>query len=647
MRMPEGHSLIPRKTIFGNPDKAAPRVSPDGTQLAFLADLDGVLNVWVGPLDEPAAAKAVTHDTGRGIRDYFWAYTNRHIIYLQDKAGDENWRVYSVDLDTGNIADLTPFDGVQARIEEVSRKFPDEIMVSLNNRVPELHDLYRVNIRTAERELVYENEGLVQFHLDDDYNLRLGLAMRPDGGTDLYMRTNAGWAPFVSVGPDDALTTGAVGFNKAGDVLYMIDSRERDTAALVQVDLTQDKVTVLAENARADVSDYLQHPTERNIEAVGTTYDRKVWQVLDNAIDADLAHLRGVCDGDMEIVSRSLDDRHWIVAYVRDNGPVSYYHYTRGDAPAAMFLFSNRAAFEDLKLARMHPVIIKSRDGLNLVSYLSLPPEHDQDGKPTGPLPMVLLVHGGPWARDEWGYNAEHQWLTNRGYAVLSVNFRGSTGLGKSFTNAANKEWSAKMHDDLVDAVNWAVEQRIADPAKIAIMGGSYGGYATLVGLTFTPDLFTCGIDIVGPSNLVTLLESIPDYWKPMLDLFITRVGDHRDDEGKAFLLRCSPLARVEQIRRPLLIGQGANDPRVKQAEADQIVSAMQQKNIPVTYVLYSDEGHGFARPENSMSFNAVAEAFLAQHLGGQYEPIGDDFTNSTIAVPAGADQIPGLKDAL
>jgi len=278
-----------------------------------------------------------------------------------------------------------------------------------------------------------------------------------------------------------------------------------------------------------------------------------------------------------------------------------------------------------------------------------LPPtsDPDGDGKPSQPLPLVLFVHGGPWGRDNWGLNSSHQWLASRGYAVLSVNYRGSTGFGKAFINAADGEWAGKMHDDLIDAVRWAIAQRVADPQRIAIMGGSYGGYATLVGLTFTPKQFACGVDIVGPSSLITLLENVPPYWMPMMPLLKTRVGDHTTPEGRKFLLSRSPLSRVDAIERPLLIAQGANDPRVKQQESDQIVGAMQKKHIPVTYVLYADEGHGFARPANRTSFFAVAEIFLAQCLGGSYQPIGSDFEDSTIQVPAGAEQIYSLSAAL
>jgi dipeptidyl aminopeptidase/acylaminoacyl peptidase len=304
---------------------------------------------------------------------------------------------------------------------------------------------------------------------------------------------------------------------------------------------------------------------------------------------------------------------------------------------------------DDYPLVKMHAPIIKSRDGLNLVSYLSLPPgsDPDGDGVPNEPLPMVLYVHGGPWARDSWGLNPMHQWLANRGYAVLSVNYRGSTGFGKNFINAANGEWAGKMHDDLLDAVKWAVDEGIAQEDKVAIMGGSYGGYATLVGMTYTPEVFAAGVDIVGPSSLVTLLQNIPPYWAPFMPVMKIRVGDVDTEEGRAELLKRSPLELVDKIKKPLLIGQGANDPRVTQLEADQIVKAMEEHKIPVTYVLYPDEGHGFARPENRMSFNAVTEAFLAEQLGGRYEPVGKDFEGSKITVPAGADDVPGLKASL
>ncbi len=641
--------LIPRDILFGNPDRAAARISPDGQQLAYLAPVNDVLNVWVGPLDDPDAAKPVTDDKERGIRTYFWAFSNEHIVYLQDVGGDEDWHVYVVNLKTGDTKDLTPLEGVAAQIEGVSHKHPGEILIGLNDRNAQLHDLYRVDLETGARTLVVENEGFLGFIIDDDYDVRFAMRFSPDGSTQVVKADGeGGWEPYATIPQEDTLTTSPAGFDKSGETLYMLDSRGRDTAALVALDLKTGEQETIASSDKADVSGALAHPTEKTIQAVNFTYARREWQVFDDEVAADLEHLKSVADGELQVASKSLDDRHWIVAFVMDNGPVRYYHFDR-ESNETTFLFTNRQDLEGLPLAQMHPVLIEARDGLELVSYLTLPPGSDTDGdaRPEEPLPMVLLVHGGPWSRDSWGYSPLDQLLANRGYAVLSVNFRGSTGFGKEFANAGNKEWGGKMHLDLIDAVNWAVAERVAAKDQIAIAGGSYGGYATLVGLTMTPEVFACGVDIVGPSNILTLLSTIPAYWQPAIQMFKDRVGDFTTDEGKAFLKSRSPLTYVDQIVRPLLIGQGANDPRVKQSESDQIVSAMQKHNIPVTYVLFPDEGHGFARPDNNLAFFAVMEAFLAEHLGGRYQPVGDDFADSSIQVPTGANQVPGLAAAV
>ena len=646
--------LIPRKQLFGNPDKAMARLSPDGRKISYLAPVNGVLNVWVGSVDHVQTAEPVTNDTYRGIRFYGWAYTNEHILYIQDKDGDENWRVYSVDLNNGETNDLTPLEGVQAQFNRISHNFPDEVLIALNDRDPQLHDLYRLNIVTGERVLVQENEGFAgltgsAFVTDDDYNVHFASRMTADGGVEILSLTDDGsWELFFKIDVDDSLTTMPIGLDKSGRTLFMNDSRDRDTAALVALDLATGEKSVLAEDSKADAGSVIVHPTKKHVQAVAFSYERKRWHVLDPSIADDLDYLRTVADGDVEIADRTLDDRNWVVAYLMDDGPLRYYLYDR-ENKQAHFLFTDREALNDAPLAKMHSAVIKSRDGLNLVSYYTLPlgTDSDGDGRPDEPLPTLLLVHGGPWGRDEWGYDSFHQWAANRGYAILSVNFRASTGFGKAFINAGDLEWGAKMHDDLLDGVDWAVEQGFADPDRLGIIGGSYGGYAALVGLTFTPETFACGVDIVGPSNLVTLLESIPPYWQPMIELLAKRAGDHRTDEGREFLTERSPLTHTDRIQRPLLIGQGANDPRVKQAESDQIVEAMQKKGIPVTYVLYPDEGHGFARPENNLSFTAVAEAFLAKVLGGRYEPIGDDFQGSTITVPVGAEDVPGLAEVL
>jgi len=666
--------LIPRAVIFGNPDRAAPQISPDGKWISFLAPVNGVMNVWVAPADDLTKARAITSDTNRGIRQYSWAFDNAHILYVQDKGGDENWKVFSVNVASGKVLDLTPFEDIKgpdgkpievpvsldkdgkpvmkvlrptARLENVSPNFPTAILVGLNHRNPQYHDLYKIDITTGKMDLVQPNTGFAEFGTDDQFKVRLAARQRPDGGLDLLQADGSGgFKDWQSIPMEDSLTTSPMGFDKSGDVLFMMDSRGVNTSRLTAVKMADGTSSVLAHNDRADVSATLVHPTQKNVQAVAFEYDKSEWTVLDPAIKADFDYLRTVNPGDMRVQSRSLDDSRWIVSFMQDDGPVKVYRYDRtpGKGGTATYLFSNRSKLEGLKLSAMRPVTIRSRDGLDLVSYLTLPV--GAGAKPAKPLPMVLLVHGGPWARDSWGYNSYHQWLANRGYAVLSVNFRGSTGFGKSFLNAGNREWAAKMHDDLIDAVNWAVAQGIADKSRVAIMGGSYGGYATLVGLTFTPDVFAAGVDIVGPSNIVTLLQTIPPYWAPMVEQFAKRVGDHRTPEGQKFLAERSPLTHVDRISKPLLIGQGANDPRVKQSEADQIVMAMQKKNIPVTYVLFPDEGHGFARPENNMAFNAIVEGFLAQHLGGRAEPIGGDVAKSTAQIKAGLEGVPGLSGA-
>jgi dipeptidyl aminopeptidase/acylaminoacyl peptidase len=641
--------LIPRSILFGNPQRARARMSSDGAQLAYLAPVDGVMNLWVTSADKPDEAKPITHDKGRGIRSYFWAYDNKHILYTQDANGDENWHVYCVDTATGDLKDLTPLKKVRAEIEGVSEKFPNEILVGLNDRDAQLHDIYKVNIETGNKELIQKNEGVAGYMTDDDYKVRFAINYLPDASQVLYEPDGSGgWKEFIKIPASDAMTTGPAGFDKTGTHLYFMDSRDRNTSALFSIDLATGDKKLIAENDKADIGGVLTHPTEKTIQAVSFTYTRQEWEILDEAIKKDLDFLATVEDGEALVTERTLDDKFWNVAYVVDDGPVKFYLYDR-ENQKAKFLFASRDDMAEYKFTKMRPELIESRDGLTLVSYLSLPPgtDSDGDGRPEKPMPLVLNVHGGPWSRDGWGFDSEHQWLTNRGYAVLSVNYRGSTGFGKDFINAANGQWSKKMHDDLLDAVDWAVEQKIAEKDKVCVMGGSYGGYATLVGLTFTPDVFACGVDVVGPSSLVTLLQNAPAYWAPFMPVMKDRVGDYETEEGRELLMALSPLSKVDKISKPLLIGQGANDPRVTQVEADQIVAAMEEKKIPVTYCLFPDEGHGFGRPENSMAFNAVVEAFLAENLGGRYEPIGTDFTGSSITVPAGADDVPGLAAAL
>jgi dipeptidyl aminopeptidase/acylaminoacyl peptidase len=598
-------------------------------------------------------AKPVTEEKVRPVRSHNWTYDSKHILYPQDTNGNENFHLFATNVETGKTKDLTPIEGVRAELEGVSEKFPQEILVGLNDRDKQLHDIWRINIESGEKELVQENPGVAGYLTDDDYNVRFALNYTPTGGQVWLVPEGEGdekeWKEFLEFGPEDAMTSGPAGFDKSNRTLYFRDSRDRNTSGLFAMNLDNGEVELIADNPKADAGGVMAHPTEKTIEAVSFDYSRNEWKFLDEAIKADFDYLKTVQDGDVIVADRTQDDKQWIVAFLQDDGPVKTYLYEREPEKKATFLFQNRDDLDNYELVKMHTPVIKSRDGLDLVSYLSLPPGSDPDGDsvPNEPVPMVLYVHGGPWARDSWGLNPYHQWMANRGYAVLSVNYRGSTGFGKEFINAANGEWSGKMHDDLIDAVNWAVDKKIADKDKVAIGGGSYGGYATLVGMTYTPDVFAAGVDIVGPSSLVTLLQNIPPYWAPFMPVMKVRVGDVDTEEGRAELLKRSPLELVDKIEKPLLIGQGANDPRVTQLEADQIVKAMQEHKIPVTYVIYPDEGHGFARPENRMSFNAVMEAFLAEQLGGRFQPVGEDFEGATIEVPAGADDVPGISEAL
>jgi dipeptidyl aminopeptidase/acylaminoacyl peptidase len=659
--------LIPRTVFFGDPDRSGVQISPDGKHLSWRAQSGGVMNVWVAPTSDLGKAVAVTDDKERPISTYFWAADSKHVIYLQDTGGDENWNVFAVDVATKKRRKLTPSKKkVQARILRVSHKRPVEIVIAVNDRNPQLHDPYLVNIATGESKLLMENPGFLDFTINDDLEIVIGGIITPAGGVEYKVRGKSnkkkakkagdaepepdpfeGWKTLLAVGPEDVDGTSILGFDKSGRNMYMWDSRNRDTRALTLASVKTGRGRVIAKHPKADGSGVFVHPITKKVLAVSFTHARREWKVLDRGLKKDLAVLEKINDGELEIVDSTLDLGTWVVIFHADDGPVRYYLYDRATRKAK-FLFTNRVDLEKRKLAKMHSKIIKARDGLELVSYLTLPVSADADGDqiPDEPLPAVLWVHGGPWARDHWGYNPVHQLFANRGYAVLSVNFRGSTGFGKKFLNAANGQWGKKMHDDLIDAVKWAVDQKIFDESKVCIGGGSYGGYATLAGLTLTPDVFACGVDIVGPSSIITLIESVPPYWKPVLAIFKTRIGDWTTEEGKKALLEVSPISRVDEITRPLLIGQGANDPRVKQAESDQIVGAMQEKKIPVSYVLFPDEGHGFRREPNSLAFWAATEAFLSAHIGGEYQPVDpEEIKGTTMVVKEGIWGIPGFMD--
>ncbi len=607
--------LIPRDVLFGNPEKVSPQLSPDAAFLAYVApDAQNVLQVWlrtVGKSDD----HPLTADKKRGIRAFFWTYQPNILVYQQDFEGDENFHLYAVDVGTNVARDLTPFAGVRAQVLAVEPHVPDCILVGLNRQDPRKHDVYRISLLHDSVEMDTENPGnVIGWTTDAQLVVRAALAARPDGGHELWWRALPA-DPWKTLRVWDADDEGApVEFSEDGKTLYLIGNHGANAKRLLALDPLTGKETVLAEDSDYDVNGLLLHPLRRTLQAVSFYKDKLLWSVVDPDLQADFAAIAAAQPGEFHIGHGDLEDRWWLVSYVVDDGPVQYYLYERATRRST-FLFTQRPKLEGLPLVPIRPVTFTARDGLTLHGYLTLP---DTADSPPQSLPTVLLVHGGPWARDHWGFNPMAQWLANRGYAVLQVNYRGSTGYGKKFLNAGNREWAGKMHDDLIDGVGWLVAERIADPKRVAIMGGSYGGYATLVGLTFTPDVFCCGIDIVGPSNIITLVQTIPPYWEPLRATFARRLGVVDKDE--AFMKSRSPVFFVDRIRAPLLIAQGANDPRVKQAESDQMVEAMRKSGKTVEYLVYTDEGHGFARPENRMHFYAKAEAFLAKYLGGRCE---------------------------
>jgi dipeptidyl aminopeptidase/acylaminoacyl peptidase len=602
--------LIPLEVLLGNPDRAAAQISPDGTRLSYLAPLDGVLNVFVRDVAS-GQEKPVTSDTDRGIEGYLWAHDNRHVMYVRDKDGSENYRLYDVDLETGVERDLTPMDGVQSRLIAHRKQFPNDVLVGLNKDNPQLHDVYHLDLTTGELCKLVENPGYLGWLVDYDLVVRGAVAPTPEGGMVILVRDDGSsdWRPLLEVPPEDAETTGPVGFTRDGTGMYLQTSVDANTSRLAKLDIASGAIEVIAEDPDYDVTGVISDPDTFEIQGVTVYGDRLEYRIFDDSIRTDVEALQRLHQGDLEILDRDDDDTVWLVAFDDDCGPVKYYTWDRV-AKSATFLFDHRPELNEYPLVPMEPFAFTARDGLTVHGYLTFPA-----GVERANLPTVLVVHGGPWSRDMWGLNAEAQWLANRGYLCVQVNFRGSTGYGKKFLNAADGEWGAKMHDDLLDAVDHLVSEGFVDRDRVAIYGGSYGGYAALVGATFTPDVFTCAISMVGPSNLNTLIESFPEYWKPMIALWHKRVG-----AGADFLWSRSPLSKVDAITIPVLIAQGDNDPRVKRAESEQIVAAMKERGIDHEYVMYENEGHGFTKPENRLDFYHRADRFFARHLGGRAE---------------------------
>ena len=641
--LPKAHedaSLPARALFFGNPDRTHVRISPDGSKLAFLANEKGILNVFTASPSDPTKATALTHVTKRNLRAFHWSTDGKTILYSLDNEGDENWRLHAVDLSTGKDREVVGIDGAQVVVANESPKRPHEVVIGINDRDKRYHDLYVLDVATGKRSMLMKNDGYERFVVDDDFRVRFGLKPTPDGGVDVQELTGGKWAPFTTIPMADHITTDFVDFDKNGTTLYMLDSRGRNTSAVVTVDLTTKKTNVVLDDGAADIESLLIHPTQKTLQAAEANYDRTRWHVIDKSVQLDFDYLKTLADGDIAVTSRSLDDKKWVVAFATE-GPTRYYLYDRGKAErTSQFLFVSHDALSKLTLAKMEPVTFKARDGLELVAYLTMPLQA------TVP-PLVLFVHGGPWTRDSYGYNPVVQWLASRGYAVLQGELPGVDGIRKGLPQ--RRQPRVGPQDAGRPHRRCEVGDRQGDrPASRGHLWRKLRRLRRARGSDVHPRpllLRRRHRRPVQPPE--TLLASIPPYWASEYEDMIRRMGDPRTEDGKKLLHDRSPLFHVDAIKKPLLIGQGKNDPRVKQAESDQIVAAMQKNGTPVTYVLYPDEGHGFNRVENKRSFNAVAEVFLAQCLGGPYQRIGSDFTGSSITVPVGKERIPSLANAL
>ncbi|HEX6127325.1 MAG TPA: S9 family peptidase [Pyrinomonadaceae bacterium] len=618
--------LIDREIFFGNPEYAGAQISPDGKYISFIKPLDDVRNIWVKGVDEPfEKARPLTAEKKRPIAGYFWSRDSKRILFVKDNDGDENFNAYSVDPSASPAegskvpapTNLTNATGVRTVLYGVPESEPDFIYIGINERDKAWHDLYKVQISTGTKTLVRENKDRLTYWIFDNKDKpRLAARSAPNGDTEILRVDGEKFTPVYSCGVFETCTL--IRFHKDDKRVYMASNKgNRDLTQLVLFDPATGKEEFVEEdpNKRVDFGNAIF--SDLSDELIGTSYtdDKSRIHWKDKEFESDYNRLKKNL-GDREIAfgSSTRDETKFIVSTYSDVDPGTVWVFDRKTKNLST-LYQVREKLDRKALSPVRAIRYKSSDGLEVPAYLTLP-----KGLPEKNLPLVVVPHGGPWARDNWGFNSMAQFLANRGYAVLNPNFRGSTGYGKKFLDAGNGQWGDKMQDDLTWGVKYLIDQGIADPKRVAIMGGSYGGYATLAGVTFTPDLYAAAVAIVAPSNLNTLLGSIPPYWEQIRTLFHKRMGDPNTPEGKAQLERQSPLNHVAKIKTPLMVVQGANDPRVKKAESDQIVVALRERNYPVQYLLANDEGHGFQRPVNNMALFAAAEKFLAKHIGGRYQ---------------------------
>ncbi|MGE3143790.1 MAG: prolyl oligopeptidase family serine peptidase [Hyphomonadaceae bacterium] len=642
---PVAPPLIAREALFGDPARTDAQIAPQGAMIAFLAPHEGALNLWVVSTATLGVARPLTSEA-QGVAQYRWSADGAHLLYLTPGEG-ETMRLVAVDAASGESKVLTS-EGAPTFVG-ISPTDAAGVVITLNDRDRAWADLYRVDIASGVRTLLDRNtRRFFRYVVDGDNHVRLGLKALADGSQEIWSRGAQGrWARLFAIPFEDTLSSKPLEFESGGRSFLMLDSTGRDRAGLVRVDAQSGAKTVLGESQRADIVDVWLDPSTQAPQAYAADYLRREWRALDASAQADLTYLDAQLEGEPRVVSRTLDDKVWIVVEDGPATPARSWLYERGDPQnrKLTLLFRHRPALEGAPLQPMIPIEIESRDGLTLVSYLTLPLGSDANGdsRPDAPAPLVILPHDGPWDRDSYGFNPLHQWLANRGYAVLSVNFRGSTGLGKAFLNQGNGEWGAKMQEDILDAVQWAVEEGVAQPDRIAIMGESFGGYAALNALTLTPQRFACGVDLSGPSDLESYLSSLPASLEWSRASLYLRVGDPRTPEGRQLLHDRSPLYRAAAIERALLIAQGARDPRSARANADIIAQAQRARRAGLVYLLYPDAGRIISRTADRLSFYAAADQFLNACLHGRAESLAQGFAGAHAQALVGADRIEGL----
>ncbi len=601
---------IPLEDFFRNPEKSSFQLSPNGKKIAYMKPWDDgnrMMNVYIKDLGQENGVR-ITSASKRSLYGYFWLNDNR-IAYIQDKGGDENIHIYAVDIDGSNDIDLTPFDNIQARITDDLEDDPNHMIISINNRNPRIHDVYRLNVNSGELTLIAENPGnIMGWMTDNDGKLRIAMTSDGVNSSILYRDTEKDeFKPILTT--NFKVSVSPLFFTFDNKNLYVSSNRGRDKSAIYKFDLETAKETELIfEHDEVDVSGLLRSINRKVLTGVSYYTDKRQLHFLDEWRENLQKKLESkLTNVEVAISDMSKDETKAIVVAFSDISRGTYYYYDIENDDLTLLADLNPWLNPD-HMSNMKSISYTSRDGLKINGYLTIP--KGSNGKN---LPVVVNPHGGPWARDRWGFNPEIQYLANNGYAVFQMNFRGSTGYGRDFWEKSFKQWGKTMQDDITDGVEWLINEGIADPERIAIYGASYGGYATLAGLTFTPDLYACGVDYVGVSSLFTFMESMPPYWELYREIMYEMVGHPEND--KELLASSSPLLHVDKIKVPLFIAQGANDPRVKKSESDQIVNALKEKGIDVPYMVKDDEGHGFYNEKNRFDFYKAMSEFLSEHL--------------------------------